>query len=47
MTHSSWAYTSNYLIYSSMAVYTLAFFAHAYETAWAVRSPESQAPAGG
>ena len=30
-----------------MAVYTLAFFAHAYETAWAVRSPESQAPAGG
>ncbi|MSV86369.1 MAG: c-type cytochrome biogenesis protein CcsB, partial [Actinobacteria bacterium] len=43
----SWAYTSNYLIYSSMAVYTLAFFAHAYETAWAVRSPESQAPAGG
>ncbi len=24
-----------------MAVYTLSFFAHAYETAWAVRSPQS------
>ncbi|CAB4659850.1 MAG: c-type cytochrome biogenesis protein CcsB [Actinobacteria bacterium] len=46
MTHSSWAYLSNYLIYSSMAVYTLAFFAHAYETAWAVRAPESQTPEG-
>jgi len=31
------AYLSNYLIYSSMAVYTLSFFAHAIETAWAVR----------
>lgn len=29
-----------------MAVYTLAFFAHAYETAWAVRAPEVQAPVG-
>ena len=46
MTHSSWAYLSNYLIYSSMAVYTLAFLAHAYETAWAVRAPESQTPEG-
>ncbi len=33
----TWAYFSNYLIYSSMAVYTLSFFAHAIETAWAVR----------
>jgi cytochrome c-type biogenesis protein CcsB len=33
----TWAYISNYLIYSSMAVYTLSFFAHAVETAWAVR----------
>ncbi|MEI7540069.1 MAG: c-type cytochrome biogenesis protein CcsB [Actinomycetes bacterium] len=33
----NWAYLSNYLIYSSMAVYTLSFFAHAIETAWAVR----------
>ena len=33
----NWAYLSNYLIYSSMAVYTLSFFAHAVETAWAVK----------
>ncbi len=33
----NWAYLSNYLVYSSMAVYTLSFFAHAIETAWAVR----------
>ncbi len=33
----TWAYLSNYLVYSSMAVYTLSFFAHAVETAWAVR----------
>jgi hypothetical protein len=33
----TWAYFSNYLIYSSMAVYALSFFAHAIETAWAVR----------
>jgi len=26
-----------------MGVYTLAFFAHAYETAWAVRAPQGQA----
>ena len=30
-----------------MALYTLAFFAHAYETAWAVRAPESPAPTSG
>ncbi len=29
-----------------MAVYTLAFFAHAYETAWAVRAPEGPAVEG-
>ena len=40
MTHTTWAYLSNYLIYSSMAIYTLAFFAHAYETAFAIREPE-------
>lgn len=39
MTHSWWAYLSNYLIYSSMAVFALAFFAHAFETAWSVRTP--------
>jgi len=40
MTNSSWAYLSNYFVYSSMAVFTLAFFAHAFETAWAVRAPQ-------
>ena len=39
MDNTSWAYLSNYLIYSAMAVFTLAFFAHAFETAWAVRTP--------
>jgi cytochrome c-type biogenesis protein CcsB len=38
---STWAYISNYLIYSSMAVFTLAFFAHSLETAWAVKVPEA------
>ena len=33
----TWAYLSNYLVYSSMALYTLSFIAHAVETAWAVR----------
>jgi cytochrome c-type biogenesis protein CcsB len=37
----TWAYISNYSIYSAMAVFTLSFFAHAYETAWAVRAPQS------
>ena len=39
MDSKSWAYLSNYLVYSSMFVYTLAFFAHAYETAWSLRNP--------
>ena len=30
-----------------MAVFTLAFFAHAYETAWAVRAPQSDLAASG
>ena len=33
----TWAYLSNYLVYSSMALYALSFIAHAVETAWAVR----------
>ena len=37
----SWAYLSNYLIYSSMAVYTISFIAHAIETAWAVKIPDA------
>jgi cytochrome c-type biogenesis protein CcsB len=36
---TTWAYISNYLVYSSMAVFTLAFIGHAYETAFAVRAP--------
>ncbi len=35
------AYLSNYFVYSSMVVYTLAFFSHAYETAWSLRHPDS------
>ena len=37
----NWAYLSNYLIYSSMAVYTISFFAHAIETAWAIKIPNA------
>ena len=37
----TWAYISNYFIYSAMGVFALSFFAHAFETAFAVRSPES------
>ena len=33
----TWAYLSNYLVYSSMVLYALSFIAHAVETAWAVR----------
>jgi hypothetical protein len=36
----SWAFASNYFIYSAMAVYTLSFLAHAIETAWAVKVPK-------
>ena len=35
----TWAYASNYFVYSAMVVYTLSFFAHAIETAWAVKVP--------
>ena len=38
----TWAYLSNYLIYSAMFVYTLSFFAHAFETAWAVKIPDAK-----
>ena len=37
----TWAYFSNYLIYSSIIVYALSFFAHALETAWAVKIPDA------
>jgi cytochrome c-type biogenesis protein CcsB len=36
----SWAYISNYLIYVAMAIFALSFFAHAFETAFAVRAPK-------
>jgi cytochrome c-type biogenesis protein CcsB len=39
MSSQDWAYFSNYAIYSAMALFTLAFLGHAYETAWAVRTP--------
>jgi len=40
MSSTSYAYLSNYLIYSSMAVYTIAFFAHAIEVSFSVRNVE-------
>ena len=39
MTDRNAALLSNDLIYSSMAVFTLAFFAHALEVAWSVKAP--------
>jgi cytochrome c-type biogenesis protein CcsB len=38
--NTTWAYASNNFIYSAMALYTLSFLAHAFETAWAVRAPQ-------
>jgi cytochrome c-type biogenesis protein CcsB len=35
----SWAFASNYLVYSAMAVYAISFLAHLIETAWAVKVP--------
>lgn len=37
---TTWAYISNYFVYSSMAVFAFSFIAHAFETAWAVRVPQ-------
>jgi cytochrome c-type biogenesis protein CcsB len=39
--NTSWAYASNNFVYSAMALYTLSFLAHAFETAWAVRAPQA------
>jgi len=36
---TTWAYISNNFIYSAMGVFALSFFAHAFETAWAVKVP--------
>ena len=38
MTSTNYAFLSNYLVYSSMVVYTIAFFAHAVEVAFSVRN---------
>jgi cytochrome c-type biogenesis protein CcsB len=38
---TSWAYISNYSIYVAMAIFALSFLAHAFETAFAVRSPKT------
>jgi len=40
MSSTTYAYLSNYLIYSAMAVYTIAFFAHAIEVSFSVRNVE-------
>jgi cytochrome c-type biogenesis protein CcsB len=37
---TTWAYISNYFVYSAMAVFAFSFIAHAFETAWAVRVPQ-------
>jgi len=44
---TTWAYISNYFVYSAMVVFALSFFAHAFETAWAVRAPEQSEAATG
>ena len=40
MSSTTYAYLSNNLIYSAMAVYTIAFFAHAIEVSFSVRNIE-------
>jgi len=40
MSSTTYAYLSNNLIYSAMAVYTIAFFAHAIEVSFSVRNVE-------
>lgn len=44
---TTWAYYSNYAVYSAMAVFTIAFISHAFETAFAVRSPQNSDAASG
>ena len=38
--NTTWAYASNNFIYSAMAIFALAFLAHAIEVAWSVKTPE-------
>ena len=42
MTKENWAYPSNDLIYISLFLFTIAFLAFAYETAFSVRTDDSQ-----
>ena len=42
MSSTNYAYLSNYLVYSSMVVFTIAFFAHAIEVAFSVRNIEEK-----
>jgi cytochrome c-type biogenesis protein CcsB len=37
---TTWAYISNYLVYSAMGIFALSFLAHTFETAWAVKAPQ-------
>ena len=37
---TTWAYISNYFVYSAMGIFALSFLAHAFETAWAVKAPQ-------
>ncbi|CAB4338038.1 unannotated protein [freshwater metagenome] len=39
---TTWAYISNYFVYSAMGVFALSFLAHAFETAWAVKAPDAE-----
>ena len=39
--NTTWAYVSNNFVYSAMALFTLSFLSHAFETAFAVRSPKN------
>ena len=39
---TTWAYISNYLVYSAMGIFALSFLAHTFETAWAVKAPQKE-----
>ena len=39
---TTWAYISNYFVYSAMGIFALSFLAHTFETAWAVKAPQTE-----
>jgi cytochrome c-type biogenesis protein CcsB len=39
--NTTWAYASNNFVYAAMALFTLSFLSHAFETAFAVRAPKN------